>query len=161
MNENLNLVKILEGCPADTSLWSPLFGPVKFVDFSPNRIRVATTNDIVEVFSPNGKYFDLKSAECTLFPSKENRDWSTWKCPKKKKKCFDPNTLKPFDKVLVRDFANEKWGPSFFGYMDYKEGDFPCKHVGSISNCCIPYNEETKHLIGTTDEAPEYYRWWK
>lgn len=158
MNENLNLVKILEGCPADTSLWSPLFGPVKFVEFNPKRISVITTYNIVEEFYPNGKYFDFEKAECVLFPSKENRDWSTWKCPKKA--CFDPNTLNPFDKILVRDFANEKWEPSFFGYMEH-EGDFPCKHVGSISNYCIPYNKDTKHLIGTTDEAPEYYRWWE
>ena len=26
---------------------------------------------------------------------------------------------------------------------------------------CIPYNNDTKHLIGTTDEAPEYYRYWE
>ena len=30
-------------------------------------------------------------------------------------------------------------------------------------NCryCIPYNEDTKHLVGTTEEAPEYYRYWE
>ena len=26
---------------------------------------------------------------------------------------------------------------------------------------CIPYNEETKHLVGTTNEAPEFYRYWE
>ena len=26
---------------------------------------------------------------------------------------------------------------------------------------CIPYNDDTKHLVGTTEEAPEYYRYWK
>ena len=28
-------------------------------------------------------------------------------------------------------------------------------------NMVIPYNDETKHLIGTTEEAPEYYRYWE
>ena len=26
---------------------------------------------------------------------------------------------------------------------------------------CIPYNDETKHLVGTTEEAPEFYRYWE
>lgn len=26
---------------------------------------------------------------------------------------------------------------------------------------CIPYNDDTKHLVGTTDEAPEFYRYWE
>lgn len=25
---------------------------------------------------------------------------------------------------------------------------------------CIPYNEETNHLVGTREEAPEFYRYW-
>ena len=26
---------------------------------------------------------------------------------------------------------------------------------------CIPYNEDTKHLLGTTNDCPEYYKWWE
>ena len=26
---------------------------------------------------------------------------------------------------------------------------------------CIPYNDDTKHLVGTEEEAPEYYRYWE
>ena len=26
---------------------------------------------------------------------------------------------------------------------------------------CIPYNDATKHLIGTKEEAPEYYEYWE
>ena len=26
---------------------------------------------------------------------------------------------------------------------------------------CVPYNDDTKHLVGTTEEAPEYYRYWE
>lgn len=42
----------------------------------------------------------IKTGECVLFPSKENRNWSTYN-PK-----FNINTLEPFDKVLVRDTNN-------------------------------------------------------
>ena len=27
--------------------------------------------------------------------------------------------------------------------------------------CCVPYNDETKNLVGTKNEAPEYYRYWE
>lgn len=26
---------------------------------------------------------------------------------------------------------------------------------------CIPYNDDTKHLVGEDDEALEYYRYWE
>ncbi len=25
----------------------------------------------------------------------------------------------------------------------------------------IPYNSDTAHLVGTNDDAPEYYKWWE
>lgn len=71
---------------------------------------------------------------------------------------FDPKILKPFDKVLVRDDSISTWKPDHFGYKANKTF---CRCVGSYFMQCIPYNEKTKHLIGTTDEAPEYYRYWE
>ena len=40
---------------------------------------------------------------------------------------------------------------------------FVCKYIASNASFkyCIPYNNDTKHLIGTTEEAPEYYRYWE
>lgn len=78
----------------------------------------------------------------------------------KKTKKFDQKTLKPFDKVLVRDFLNEDWMGDFFEKIlehdiDYNVACVTCKWAQ-----CIPYNEETKHLIGTNDDCPEYYKWW-
>ena len=35
------------------------------------------------------------------------------------------------------------------------------KCCGAYYQYCIPYNDETKHLVGTTEEAPEYYRYWE
>ena len=26
---------------------------------------------------------------------------------------------------------------------------------------CIPYNKEIKHLVGTLDDCPEFYKWWE
>ena len=57
--------------------------------------------------------------------------------------------LKPFDKVLVRDFGSQAWQVSLFGY---KDSDFYYCCNGCGRNQCIPYNEETAHLLGTTGE---------
>lgn len=69
------------------------------------------------------------------------------------KKC----EFKPFDKVLVRDTLDEVWVPSFFSNMDrdgeeYLYGCITGNTIVFYSKYCIPYNEETKHLLGTTDD---------
>lgn len=76
-------------------------------------------------------------------------------------KMFDENTLKPFDKVLARDFLNDNWMADFFEKIEendiyYNVTCVTCKWVQ-----CIPYNEDTKHLLGTTNDCPEYYKWWE
>lgn len=101
----------------------------------------------------------LHSDECLLFPSKDQRNWSKferfWDKPKKEK--FDVNTLQPFDKVLMRTNERNIWEPDFFGY---KDGNWIMGvTVGNVE--CIPYNDETKHLLGTREDCPEYYKWWK
>lgn len=78
----------------------------------------------------------------------------------KPKETFDPKTLKPFDKVLVRDTKLQKWSCDLFSYIGNEEG-YPYICAGSAYNMVIPYNEDTKHLLGTSDEAPEYYRYWE
>ena len=67
-------------------------------------------------------------------------------------------TLQPFDKVLVRDFNIDEWFATSFSDATINGKYRIC------DNCyydqCIPYNDETKHLIGTTDDAPEKYKTW-
>ena len=78
----------------------------------------------------------------------------------KKKDKFDLKTLKPFDRVLVRNFKAYKWKCEHFSY--FKENDdYPCMCCSNSYAFCVPYNDETKHLVGTSDEAPEYYRYWE
>lgn len=70
---------------------------------------------------------------------------------------FDISTLKPFDKVLTRTATGNVWGTDFFGY--YKDGWFYCSgHIAT--HYCIPYNDETKHLLGTTNDCDECYKNW-
>lgn len=62
--------------------------------------------------------------------------------------------FQPFDKVLVRDGKQAKWNIEFFGYIvDDKDFKYRCLYDSYVH--CIPYNEKTKHLLGTTDEWEE------
>ena len=73
---------------------------------------------------------------------------------------FDPKTLNPFDRVLVRNYKTTKWRCEHFSHFD--GGNYnPCIASCCSYTFCVPYNEETKHLVGTTEEAPEYYRYWE
>ena len=74
---------------------------------------------------------------------------------------FDPKTLKPFDKVLVRDFLSDNWMADFFEKIEEHDIDYNAICVTSHWEQCIPYNDETKHLLGTREDCPEYYKWWK
>ena len=64
--------------------------------------------------------------------------------------------LKPFDKVLCRNSKDDTWEADFFARLTRKEidytqsGKYLC--VGDLWMYCIPYNEETASLLGTTDE---------
>ena len=79
----------------------------------------------------------------------------------KPKEKFNPKTLKPFDKVIVKDYPASYWNCDFFSRIDDSTSNHKYITVSSAYIFCIPYNEETKHLVGTIDEAPEYYRYWE
>ena len=164
MNENLNLVEILKDCPKGTKLYSPIYGDVELV-----KVYLHTENFPIEVklqskafdcFSKDGRIFTEFNGECILFPSREQRDWSKFK-PKKPK--FDPKTLKPFDKVLVKrgDESYHVWFPDFISLPPNDVDEtILCMNTDDVV-MAIPYNEETKNLVDTNDEAPEFYRYWE
>ena len=100
--------------------------------------------------------------ECCLFLSKDQRDWSKFSAPWYKKEKFDPMTLQPFDRVIARSTLNSKWRCTFFSHLiDDERCILKCITSDYSYPFCIPYNDETKHLAGTTEEAPEYYRYWE
>ena len=170
MNENIDLTKILEGCPIRTVFYNTVYGECTLLMVSDHRYypivlktyreydkryaEVRLTRDGRTEYSYNG--------ECTLFPSKDQRDWSKfvrfWDKPKVEK--FDINTLQPFDKVLAKDGFSSKWTCTFFSHMD-NDVSFPVYCSGGYFKVCIPYNEETKHLVGTKEDCPKFYKWWE
>lgn len=162
MNKKIDLTKILKDCPKGFKLYSTIYGEVKFrhIVFSAYPIIIENDNGVFSVTKHGMHMIEYEDkAECILFPSKEQRDWSKFTAPWYKKEKFDPKTLKPFDKVIVKNNLNE-WTCAIFSHIsDYNYG-FPCNCCDRVYRYCIPYNDDTKHLVGTTEEAPEYYKYW-
>lgn len=166
MNENLNLIEILKDCPQGTKLYSTVFGDVEFdridtILSHPIVVRIGRIeDDHTETFAADGRLYSYHNGECVLFPSKEERDWSKFNPKKPKQPKFNPNTLNPFDKVLARN-DGEDWSCVFFSHIVKDEETYPYACGYDWFTYCIPYNDDTKHLVGTAKEAPEYYRYWE
>ena len=259
-NKNLNLVDILKDCPKGTKLYSTIYGEVEFVkitndnDYPIKYNYKNIKNSIINSYvTADGKFSLTGNGECTLFPSKDQRDWSKFKVElemidgefyycrysynlkensfifiyKKhilyKTKCyaalnifhsilfkddlitnnneiiielrkatekekqlllyaierenykwdeekkelvkiepkFDISALQPFDKVLVRDGLFDRWECALFSYIDDDDNDemFVCNGFHTAE--CVPYNEETKHLVGTCKTPPKKYITWE
>ena len=168
MNENIDLTKILKDCPKGWKFWSPIFGDVEFERNYEDKgfITVSVFEDGTErsfTYDAKIRLGAIKSKEIMIYPSIYLCDWSKFNAPWYKKEKFDPKTLKPFDRVLVSDVTTKCWRCALFSHIDYKAklGLFKYATAENSYIYCIPYNEETKHLVGTTDEAPEYYRYWE
>ena len=164
MNENLNLVEILKDCLSGTKLYSPIYGDVelvKVIQKDEYPIQVKLNNNSTDEFTKEGRIFEDFGGECMLFPGKDQRDWSKFKPEQHKKPKFDPKNLQPFDKVLTRNISSECWNIQFFSYITKDDKYHPYVGIAYNYKYCIPYNDDTKHLVGTTDEAPEFYRYWE
>lgn len=69
-------------------------------------------------------------------------------------KVIEPKcSLKPFDKVLVRDDEEDVWKADYFSHYEEDDKIAPYVCVGSYYKLCIPY-EGSEHLLGT-DKSPE------
>lgn len=166
MNENIDLTKILRDCPEGWEFYSSNVGNVRFIGLKledpdyPIIVRVEGRRDFS--YTKEGWYWkDYPDAECTLFPSKEQRDWSKFTAPWYKSGKFNPKTLQPFDKVLVKGCVSNTWKCGLFSHVKDDASLYKYSCAGDAYAVCIPYNEDTKHLVGTNDEAPEYYRFWE
>ena len=85
------------------------------------------------------------------------KEGKAWDAEKKQIVDLKPKVeLKPFDKVLCRNSKDDTWEADFFARLTRKEidytqsGKYLC--VGDLWMYCIPYNEETAHLLGTADD---------
>lgn len=87
-----------------------------------------------------------------LFSALE-KECKAWDAEKKQIINLTPKVeMKPFDKVLVRDAVDEVWNIDLFGCIRNEFPIFPYSCMHGVWKFCIPYNENTKNLLGTTDE---------
>lgn len=182
MNENIDLTKILKDCPMGWKFYSSVYGEVEFIEIYSKPVlcnprpredewlgQEIHDSEHPILFDADGFEHRVSSrgemikgcGECTFFPSRNQRDWSKFTAPWYKKGKFDPNTLNPFDKVLVRNDSREIWRCDFSANGSYDDVEYPYVAINESVMYCIPYNDETKHLLGTNDDAPEYYRYWE
>ena len=163
MNKNIDLTKILKDCPKGTKLYSTVYGVVRFDEIDKDKtypISLYTNTACIFNVTSDGRLAKNYNGECTLFPSKDQRDWSKFNAPWYKKSKFDPRTLKPFQKVLIWKELDCTWMPTLFTFLDFSL-KYPRMRYDSFAVKVIPYNDDTKHLLGKSVEAPEYYRYWE
>ena len=119
-------------------------------------------HDLVESREPINEvllsrlYYAREDEKKELFDALAN-EGKAWDAGKKMIIDLRPKVeFKPFDKVLCRNSKDDTWEADFFARLTRKEidytqsGKYLC--VGDLWMYCIPYNEETAHLLGTTDE---------
>ena len=154
----LNLCEILKNCPKRTEFWSDDYGIVRFDSIfigADTPIRVTRPDEYYSHYTKEGWHCKEMPGSCLLWPSKDCRDWSKFTAPWLKKERFDPKTLKPFDKIIFK--GHGMW---FCGLFSHIHNSYAC--VGeTYYKCVIPYNDDTKHLLGTKDEAPDFYKYWE
>lgn len=153
-DKELNIAEILKDCPDGMRLYATTVGECILKGVADKNeifpIRVQSCADTCPyTFTAYGKLYDIAEAECVLFPSKDNRDWSTFKAPKKK------HEFRPFDKVLFRNHGYV-WSAGFFSYKSTELGGNAVSYdIGGFNwDECIPY-EGNEHLLGTCDSPDE------
>ena len=113
--------------------------------------ELVETNETINDFLLSRLYPAREDEKQQLFSalSKKNKRWDS-----KKKQIVDLKPkceFKPFDKVLGRNEKDEVWEAELFSHYR-EESQYPFRCIGFSRKYCIPYNEETAHLLGTTDE---------
>ena len=157
MNDNLNLVEILKDAPKGTKLYSPICGECELDNINRNTFYypIECISKNLEgyprsvTFTANGKSsYYFANGECVLFPSKENKDWSTFEVPKKHK------VFRTYQKVLVRELVGKFCEKAVWmadEYSHYDEGlelHYTTKAYGFDDDEIIPY-EGNEDKVGT------------
>ena len=104
-------------------------------------------DEIVEIRIAN----DSEKKQLFEALSKENKVWNA-----EKKQVVDLKikwiTPKPFDRVITRNAYDDIWTANIFSHIDQNGEYVTIGCVGGYTYC-IPYNEETEKLIGTTNNV--------
>ena len=123
-----------------------------------DRASLDTTNQILDI---SGRYRIGKDEITEIRLATEAEKQQLFSALKKEGKAWDAekkmivnlkpkfDELKPFDKVVVRCSEADRWSIDFFSHKVHN--GYICTGDAWFGYC-LPYNEETSHLLGTTDD---------
>lgn len=152
----INLVNILKHCPEGTKLYSPIFGEVTLYSVNNKIIDVIATKYNDETthieFSRLGRLIlGYSNAECVLFPSKDQRDWSKFQIPAKR-----GDIMMFIDKSAVFIINTKK--DNYTDTIAYVSNNTGFKIGEHIVRSYIPASEDMKEKFFTAiDKAG--YKW--
>lgn len=134
------------------------YGIVKNIDNSSKKLEYYVLNDMSTLKFEDWLSFEDKhiqtiteTQQIILFDALAKKG-KAWDAEKKQVVDLKPKVeLKPFDRVLSRRCSEDYWVLNFYSHKSHKT-DYHICIDGSSNLYCIPYNEETAHLLGTTDE---------
>ena len=123
---------------------------------------VYMNNEIDATFDDNKNHEDDKvcSFREIEIAFKEGAKWALvnqWNAETKQVEDIENKYFKPKDWCLMRTASDYAWCLCQFSNMD---SDSYVAIGGAMHEYCIPYNDETKHILGTTEDAPEKYKTW-
>lgn len=72
---------------------------------------------------------------------------------------FKPKYFEPFDNVLVRKNEHDFWSTAIYSHYEEKINRYLANSY--VWEQCIPYNLETRKLVGTTNDCPDFYKYWE
>ena len=150
MNENIDLTQILKDCPKDTRFYSTVFGEVSFIEIYDNAmfpIIIRYNHRYVTNLTADGKMMIGCDGECTLFPSKDQRDWSKFTAPWYKKK---PEHKFHVGQYITDGYVGGQITSIEDNYSCYKILDF----MGGI-NTTIPFTLQDNYHLCTINDAKE------
>jgi len=144
----INIAELLQGCEGITI--GSVFGDVKFIEIdnsNHNQPIVIETDTRLRISLTNDGYWNKESkangGEVLIYPSKENRDWSSWKKPVRFKKC---------ELIFVSDKKKPDARHLFVAYFDCISKNNKILTINSgtwlyawkYSDCPLPEFLETK-----------------
>lgn len=112
---------------------------------SANWARKANVTEVYELIEALKEHKDPLTKECLkrFFPNYSDSE-----------KSIKEYKFEPFDRVLVRDSKQLEWQIDIFREFidDGDEAGYKYSCFYNSWNYCIPYNDETKHLLKTTND---------
>lgn len=128
-------------------------------------IRLATDEEkkrLFDALAKNGKRWNDETKDFESIEDEKETNWVSSGIISTNEVIFrkEENGLRRGCFVLARDGKDQSWELDIFGRHDNEyTGGYTC--VGGCYDYCIPFDSETEHLHGTTEDCPSKYKAWK